>query len=179
VSVSSTTKKYDVSRKHITFVFIFCPLTCSRKNGDWLFPEILKFTKLYSFIACIYFRIRSIITQHIPMDESSGGSRSGLFEGNWNRWRQKRIHLFRYPRFSATIVEHHTKVVVRFVDQESGYFCCSNYVIFQGITTAWKRFVSIIHKTLEVGPKRRGLVFHKLHITENIVGVPNLSTKSI
>jgi len=37
---------------------------------------------------------------------------------------------------------------------KSGYFCWSNYAIFQGITTVWKRFISLIQKTFEMGPKQ-------------------------
>jgi len=39
--------------------------------------------------------------------------------------------------------------------------------------TFGKRFISIIQKTFEEGSQNMGLVFHKLHITEHTVGVPN------
>ena len=40
-----------------------------------------------------------------------------------------------------------------FFRSKSGYFCWSNYTIFQRITTVWKRFVWLIQKTFETGPK--------------------------
>jgi len=58
--------------------------------------------------------------------------------------------------------------------QESDYFCWPNSAIFQGINTVYKRFISLIHKKFEAGPKI-GLFFHKLHITENTVGVSTIS----
>jgi len=38
-------------------------------------------------------------------------------------------------------------------------FCWSNYPMFQGITTVWKRFISLIQKTFETGPKQWALFF--------------------
>ena len=58
--------------------------------------------------------------------------------------------------------------------QESDFFVLPNYVIFQGITTVYKRYISLIQKPLKRVPKI-GLFFHKLHVTENIVGVPTVS----
>jgi len=45
-----------------------------------------------------------------------------------------RLHLFKHPKLSVKIVGYHAKVVT-FLGQECGYFCWSNYAIFQGITT--------------------------------------------
>ena len=55
-----------------------------------------------------------------------GGSQIGERQGG--------LHLLKYQRLSATIVGCHTKVVI-FCQPKSGYFCWSNYAIFQGITT--------------------------------------------
>jgi len=83
------------------------------------------------------------------------------FAGGWNvicsaQWRiqtmhlggsQKCLHLLKYQRLSA-------KKEVIFCKSKSGYFCWSNYAIFQGITTVWKRFISLIQKTFETGSKQ-------------------------
>ena len=61
--------------------------------------------------------------------------------------RQKCLHLLKYQRLSET------KEVI-FCRSKSGYFCWSNYAIFQGITTVWKRFISLIQKTFETGSKQ-------------------------
>jgi len=62
--------------------------------------------------------------------------------GNQIRGRQKGLHLLKYQR-SATIVGYHTWLVT-FCRPNSGYISWSNYAIFQGITTVWKRFISLI-----------------------------------
>jgi len=67
--------------------------------------------------------------------------------------RQKYLHLLKCQRLSATIVECHMKVVT-FCRSKSGYFCWSNYAIYQGITTVWKRFISLIQRTFETSPKQ-------------------------
>jgi len=54
---------------------------------------------------------------------------------------------------SATIVVCHTKETM-FYRSKSGYFCWSNYAIFQGRNTVWKRFISLVQKTFELGPKQ-------------------------
>ena len=74
----------------------------------------------------------------------SGGSRPGVWGGSQIGGRQNCLHLLSYQRLSAT------KEVI-FCRSKSGYFCWSNYAIFQGITTIWKRFVSLIQKTFEPG----------------------------
>jgi len=70
-----------------------------------------------------------------------------------HRGSQKGLHLLKYQRLSATVVGHNKKVVT-FCRPKSGYFCWSNYAIFQGITTVWKHFISLIQKTFETGPKQ-------------------------
>ena len=67
--------------------------------------------------------------------------------------RQKCLHLLKNQRLSATIVVCHTKEVI-FCRSRSGYFCGSNYAIFQRITAVWKRFISLIQITFETGPKQ-------------------------
>ena len=62
----------------------------------------------------------------VPPSDAHGGSQIG--------GRQKGLHLLKYERLSATIVVCHTKVVT-FCRSKSGYFCWSNYAIFQGITS--------------------------------------------
>ena len=51
-----------------------------------------------------------------------------------NRGGQKGLHLLKYQRLSAKIVVCHTKEIL-FCRLKRGYFCWSNYGIFQGITT--------------------------------------------
>jgi len=90
------------------------------------------------------------------MLENSVGSRPGIWVGSRIGGRQKGqkgIHLFKYQRLSAIIVGCHTNVVT-FCRPKSGYFCWSNYAIFQGITTVWKRLISLIQKKFETGPKQ-------------------------
>jgi len=66
----------------------------------------------------------------------------------------KKVFTFlKYQRLSAKIVGCHTKVIT-FCRPKSGHFCWSNYAIFQGMTTDWKRFVSLIQKMFETGPKQ-------------------------
>jgi len=48
--------------------------------------------------------------------------------------RQEDLHLLQYQSLSATIVGCNTKVVT-FCRPKSGYFCWSNYAIFQSKTT--------------------------------------------
>jgi len=60
-------------------------------------------------------------------DQAFGGQGSQIGR------RQKGLHLFKCQRLSATIVGFHTKAVT-FCRPKRGYFCWSNYVIFQGIT---------------------------------------------
>jgi len=67
--------------------------------------------------------------------------------------RQKCPHLLKYQRLSATIVVCHTKEAI-FCRSKSGCFCWSNHAILQVITTVWKRFISLIQKTFETGPKQ-------------------------
>ena len=83
----------------------------------------------------------------------SGGSRPGVWGGSQSGGGLKCLHLLKYQRLSATIVVCHTKEVM-FCRSKSGYFCWSIYAIFQGITTVWKRFISLIQKTFETGPKQ-------------------------
>jgi len=87
------------------------------------------------------------------MQQHSGGSRPGVWgvQSNWGR--QEGLHLLKYQSLSATIVGCNTKVVA-FCRPKSGYFCWSNYAIFQGKTTVWKRFVSLIQNRFESGPKQ-------------------------
>jgi len=66
----------------------------------------------------------------------SGGSRPGVCGGSQIEGRQKFLHLLKYQRLSAT-----KKVI--FCRLKSGYFCWSNYAVFQGRTTVWKRFISV------------------------------------
>ena len=84
---------------------------------------------------------------------SSGGSRAGVWGGSQIGGRQKCLHLLKYQRLSATIVVCYAKEVI-FCRSKNSYFCWSNYAIFQGITTVWKRFISLIQKTFETGPKQ-------------------------
>jgi len=72
--------------------------------------------------------------------QNSGGSRPGVWGGSQIGESQKCLHLPKYQRVSAT------KEVI-FCGSKSGYFCWSNYAIFQRITTVWKRFISLIQKT--------------------------------
>ena len=67
--------------------------------------------------------------------------------------RPKKSQLFKYPRLPATIVGYHTKVVT-FVGPRKWLFCWPNYVIFQGITTVYKPFRSLIQKMFEAGPHK-------------------------
>jgi len=69
-------------------------------------------------------------------------------QSNWGVPRRSK-----YQKLSATIVVCHTKEVT-FCRSKSGYFCWSNYAIFQGKTTVWKRFISSIQKRFETGPKQ-------------------------
>ena len=85
--------------------------------------------------------------------QCSGGSRPGVWGGSQTEGRLKCLHLLKYQRLSATIVACHTKEVF-FCRSKSGYFCWSNYAIFQGITTVWKRFSSLIQKKFQTGPKQ-------------------------
>jgi len=77
----------------------------------------------------------------------SGGSRPGVWGGQSNWGAPKCLHLLKYQTLSAT------KEVI-FCRSKSGYFCWSNCAIFQEITTVWKRFISLIQKTFETGPKQ-------------------------
>jgi len=72
---------------------------------------------------------------------------SSVWGGSQIGGRQKCLHLLKYQRLSA-------KKEVIFCKSKSGYFCWSNYAIFQGITTVWKRFISLIQKTFETGSKQ-------------------------
>jgi len=59
---------------------------------------------------------------------------------------QEGLYLLKYQRLSTTIVGCNTKVVtkvVNFCRPKSGYFCWSNYAVFQGKNTFWKRFISL------------------------------------
>jgi len=78
-------------------------------------------------------------------DQAFGGSQIG--------GRQEGLHLLKYQSLSATIVGCNTEVAT-FCRPKSGYFCWSNYGIFQGKTTVWKRFISLIQKRFEMCPKQ-------------------------
>ena len=85
--------------------------------------------------------------------ENSGGSRPGVWGGGSQiGGRQKGLHLLKYQRLSSTIVVCH-KNELTFCRPKSGYFCSSNYAIFQEITTVWKRYIYLIQKTFETGPR--------------------------
>jgi len=71
---------------------------------------------------------------------------------------QEGLHLLKYQKLSATIVVCHTWEVI-FCSPIIGYFCWSNYAIFQGKNTDWKRFISLIQKRSETGPKQWALFF--------------------
>ena len=89
----------------------------------------------------------------IPSLFGSVGSRPGVWGEHSNRERQKVficINTKGCLRQSLGV----TQMWLPFVGQKSGYLCCSNYAIFQGITTVWKRFVSLIQKMFEMGPKQ-------------------------
>jgi len=77
-------------------------------------------------------------------DQAFGGSQIGGCH--------KGLHLPKYQSLCATIDGCHTKVVT-FSRPKSSYICWSYHAIFQGITTVWKPFVSLIQKTFETGPK--------------------------
>ena len=84
---------------------------------------------------------------------ASGDFRPGVWGGRPIRGRQEGLYLLKYQRLSATIVGCYTKVVT-FCRPRSGYFLYSIYVIFQGIKTVWKRFISLIQKMFQTGYKQ-------------------------
>ena len=100
---------------------------------------ILKFSYAISIASDVIVFLNVYIVPVADPDQAFGGEAIGR--------RQKCLHLLKYQRLSAT------KEVI-FCTSESGYFCWSNYAIFQGIATLWKRFISLIQKTFERGPKQ-------------------------
>ena len=72
---------------------------------------------------------------------------------------------------SATTVGYHTKVVTFCVGQENGYIFVK-LCDFSKNNHGWKRFISINSENVWSGYQKMGLVFHKLHLTENMAGVP-------
>jgi len=74
-------------------------------------------------------------------------------EGSQIGGRQEGLHLLKYQSLSATIVGCNTKMVT-FCRPKSGSFCWSNYAVFQGKKTVWKRFISLIQKRFGTGPKQ-------------------------
>jgi len=100
----------------------------------------------------------------------SGGSRPGVLGEKSNRGAPKGLHSLEYQRLSATIVGCHTKVVT-FCRPKCGYFCWSNYAIFQGIISL-KAFYIINSENVWNGSQTVGLIFHKLLISR-------ISTKCI
>ena len=84
----------------------------------------------------------------LKINDATRAITSGGFGGSSQiGGRQKCFHLLKNQRLSPT-------KEVFFRRSKSGYFCWSNYAILQGITTVWKRFVSLIQKTFETGPKQ-------------------------
>jgi len=88
----------------------------------------------------------------MPTCWSSVADPDQAFEGHATTGAPKSHPLLGYTRLSVTIVGNHAEVVT-FSGQDIGYFCWSNYEIFQGITTV-KRFISLIQKTFEAWLKR-------------------------
>jgi len=86
-------------------------------------------------------------------DQAFGG------QSNWGAPRS--LQLLKYQSLSATIVSCNTKMVT-FCRPKSGYFCWSNYAIFQG-KTSLKALYIINSEKVWNGSQTVGLVFHKLH----------------
>jgi len=70
----------------------------------------------------MYYIVRKAVAD--PDQAFGGGSQIGR--------RQKCLHLLKYQKLSATTIVCHTKKVI-FCRSKSGFFCWSNYAIFQGI----------------------------------------------
>jgi len=83
--------------------------------------------------------------------------------------KSSRLHLFKYPKFSVKIVGYHAKVVT---------FCKPRKWLFSLVEQC---DLSVNHHSLKLAyiinsPKagaHLGVIFNKLHVTENTVGVPN------
>ena len=101
--------------------------------------------------------------------------------GQSNMGRQKGLHLLKYQRLSATLVGCHTKVVT-FCRPKSVYFCWSKYGIFQGISTVWKRFISLIQKIFETGLEQSASCFTSytyIVFLQNVVGYKTMLRTSV
>jgi len=135
--------------KAVEIVAQYYVLTIIESGLTWTMMSSLHFT-----LQCVQYQDKlfffTISWSVADPDRRLGGSQIG--------GRQKCLHLLKYQRLSATIVVCHTKEVI-FCRSKSGYFCWSNYAIFQGITTVWKRFISLFQKTFETGPKQRASFF--------------------
>ena len=83
--------------------------------------------------------------------QSSGGSRPGVL-GDSQMGSHQTYHLLTQGSLWQSL--DITQKWSTFVGQESGYFCWSNYSIFQRLTTVWKRIILLIKKTFEADSKR-------------------------
>jgi len=127
----------------------------SRQTSDFystlmciiLFSEKFGFSRLQIF--CCWARERCKHQWRIQTRRSGGSQIGGGRKG---------LHLLYYQRLFATIVVCHTHEVI-FVGRKVANFCWSTYVIFQRITTVWKCFVSLIHKSFETGPNQWASIF--------------------
>jgi len=100
-------------------------------NEKSVFPQVCIDVLQATYFYCILFEKKPALES---FDYASGGSRPGVWGGSQIEGSQKCLHLLKYQRLSATIVVCHTKEPI-FCRSKSGYFCWSNYAIFQGITT--------------------------------------------
>ena len=82
----------------------------------------------------------------------------------------KRIHIFNYPSFFVTIIGYHTKVVT-ISRPRKWLFLLVELCDLSGNHYSLKS-PFIITKTLKQVAKKDP-IFHKLHITEYAMGVPN------
>ena len=107
-------------------------------------------------------KVYTIHTEVADPDQAFG-------EGKSNKGAPKSLHLFKYPSFSATIVGYHTKVVT--FSRPRKWLSLVELCNLSGNHQSLKSPFIINSQKVWSRLKKIGLLFHKLHITENPMDV--------